>query len=375
MTGVPVTGVPVTGGLLGAEQAPARVHDVALLDLDGVVYVGSGAVPHAIEALTAASAAGLRLCYVTNNASRPPQAVADHLRALGLPADVQEVVTSAQAGAHLLADLVPPGSRVLAVGGSGVDEALRSRGLVPVRRTAAGNGVAGDGVAGDGVADVAAVLQGFGPDVGWRELADAALVLARGVPWIATNRDLTIPIPGGRAPGNGALVAAVATAVGRDPTASAGKPEPALMAESVERARAERPLVVGDRLDTDILGGNRAGLPTLAVLTGVSGVADLLDAAPPLRPGLVGADLRALLAPHEPAVPDGRGWRCGDAAAVVAGASLQVSAPSPLTAGAGVRMLRVACAAVWTARDHGMDPEVTAAAATIEAALAADRDG
>ncbi len=260
----------------------ARFHDVALLDLDGVVYVGPHAVPHAAEALDRALAEhGLRSVFVTNNAARPPGAVAEHLVGLGISADSDDVVTSAQAGARMLADQLAPGARVLAVGGPGVAAALRERGLVPV-------------FSADDAPD--AVIQGYGPAVGWADLAEACLAISQSLPWVATNLDATIPTSRGRVLGNGSLVAAVSRATGVEPQV-AGKPEPPLMVESVQRVGARRPLVVGDRLDTDIEGAWRCGLPSLLVLTGVTDWQDVLAACPEHRPTHIGWDLRSLVEP------------------------------------------------------------------------------
>ena len=253
-------------------------YDVALLDLDGVVYIGEHAVPHAAEALRAARDAGMRLAFLTNNAARPPDVVAAHLVELGVDASEAEVVTSAQAAARLLADRLPVGSRVLVVGGDGLNAALRERDLVPVSRLDD---------------DPAAVVQGFHPDVGWRLLAEGSYAVASGLPWVASNLDRTVPTARGRAPGNGTLVDAVRAATGREPVV-AGKPEPPMHHEAVLRTGADRPLMVGDRLDTDIEGANRVGVDSLLVLTGVTDPIDLVLAAPGSRPTHVGRDLRAL---------------------------------------------------------------------------------
>lgn len=269
---------------MNAEQSPsvAEQHDVALLDLDGVVYVGADAVPHAAQALAEArSQFGMRSVFVTNNASRTPATVAEHLQRLGVPAEPIQVVTSAQAGARMLAERLAPGEQVLAIGGPGVAEALRERDLVPVFEVDD---------------DTAAVMQGYGPEVGWAQLAEGSLAIARDLPWVATNTDRTIPTPRGRVLGNGALVAALQHASGVEPMV-AGKPQPPLMRESVQRSGASNPLVVGDRLDTDIEGANRSGIPSMLVLTGVCDWQDLLTAPDQLRPGMIGRDLRDLLRP------------------------------------------------------------------------------
>ncbi len=257
----------------------AAQFDVLLLDLDGVVYAGSDAIPFAVESLTTVADAGVRLAYVTNNASRPPSAVVDHLTRLGLKPQAKDVVTSAQAGARLLHFELEPGSDVLVVGGEGLREAVREQGF---------------NIVSDGVSGPAAVIMGFSPDVSWRELAQATYAVNSGALFVATNTDLTIPTADGIAPGNGTLVGIVAQVTDTQPLV-AGKPELPLMRASVERTNARRPLVVGDRLDTDIAGAARAKLPSLLVLTGVSSIADLLAAAPGSRPDYLAADLRALI--------------------------------------------------------------------------------
>lgn len=287
---IPPLPAGITGSSFRATAQPlAVVHDVALLDLDGVVYVGPDAVPHAAGALGAAHAQhGMRAGFVTNNAARTPSVVAEHLRRLGVRAVDADVVTSAQAGARVLAERLGPGSRVLVVGGPGVPWALEERGLLPVRS-------ADD--------DPVAVMQGYGPDVTWRDLAEASLAIGRGALYVATNLDRTIPSPRGRVLGNGSMVAALRHATGIEPIV-AGKPEPPLMRESVERTRAVRPLVVGDRLDTDIEGATRAGIPALLVLTGVTDWRDLLAVAPEHRPSYLAEDLRGLLEPAPAVVLD-----------------------------------------------------------------------
>lgn len=254
----------------------AHPVEAVICDLDGVVYRGPAAVPHAVEVLRAVT---VPIIYATNNASRPPAVVAEHLRSLGLAASPEDVVTSAQAGAAALAG-DRPGARVLAVGGPGVPEALEEAGLVPVRTAA----------------DVAAVLQGYGPAVSAADLAEASYAIADGAWWVATNTDATIPNERGIAPGNGALVRAVEAAVGRAPDRVVGKPHPDLYIVAATRlgVAPERILAVGDRLDTDIEGANLAGLLSALVLTGVDD-RERADAAPDCRrPAIVIDDLRGL---------------------------------------------------------------------------------
>ncbi|MDX6254677.1 MAG: glycerol-phosphatase [Frankiales bacterium] len=283
----PPAGIDDDGSPGHAADAPLSTrYDVALLDLDGVVYRGADPVPGAPEALTAARAAGMRLAFVTNNASRTPQQIVAHLGQLGVPARADEVVTSAHAAAALAAERLGPGGRVFVVGSDGLRDAVAGAGLVLVGSY-------------DAVPAPQLVVQGFSPDLRYEDLAQAALAIAAGADWVATNTDATIPTSRGIQPGNGTLVAAVAAAAGRQPVV-AGKPERALVDEAVRRSGAGRPLVVGDRLDTDIEGAVRADLDSLLVLTGVSTVADLLAADPGARPTYLGMGLAALGAPQLP---------------------------------------------------------------------------
>ena len=250
-------------------------------DLDGVVYRGPAAVPHAVEALTGTH---LPVIYATNNASRPPADVAAHLRELAVPCGPDAVATSSQAGARIIADRLPPGSAVLAVGGPGVAVALQEAGLTPVLP---------DAVSGH---HPVAVLQGYGPQVTATHLAEAAYAVQAGAIWVATNTDATLPTDRGVAPGNGSLIAAVQRAVGRPPDVVAGKPSAPLYILCADRLAvpASRVLAVGDRLDTDIEGAVAAGMDSLLVLTGVDDLDACLAAPPHRRPTWVAPDLRSL---------------------------------------------------------------------------------
>jgi glycerol-1-phosphatase len=278
----------------GCAEALASAYDVALLDLDGVVYIGKSAVAGAADALAKARAAGLRVAFVTNNASRTPSAIAAQLTGLGVPTSASDVVTSAQAGARLLAERLPPAAAVLVVGGIGLRVAVRERGFRPVS-------VASE--------RPAAVIQGYAPDLGYALLAEGALAVQAGALFVVSNADKTLPSARGRQPGNGSLSRVIATATGQEPLV-AGKPEPPLHAESVARTGARHPLVVGDRLDTDIEGANAAELPSLMVLTGVNSARDAVYAKPAQRPTYIGHDLRSLHTDGERlAVGPQPGWR------------------------------------------------------------------
>lgn len=298
----------------------ASRYAAVVCDLDGVVYRGPTAVPGAVEAL---SALEVPVLYATNNASRPPTEVADHLRRLGLTCEPDAVATSSQAGAWLLSERLDAGSPVLAIGGEGVGLALREAGLRPVSP---------DEAAGAGT--FSAVLQGYGPQVRATDLAEAAYAVQSGALWVATNTDTTLPTDRGVAPGNGSLVGAVANAVGRAPDVVAGKPAPPLYLLCAERlgVDAGSVLAVGDRLDTDIEGAVAAGIDSLLVLTGVDDLTACLRAPAHRRPTWVAPDLAAL---HlDPCVPG--------------------------TGRASLVELAAAVAAVHTASDAGADSSVVA---------------
>jgi glycerol 3-phosphatase-2 len=260
---------------------PLDGTDVLFADLDGVIYKGDDAVPFAIDALTKASAT-TRVAYITNNASRTPESVAEHLRDLGLTLDASDVVTSPQAAVRILATLVPAGATILVVGGEGLIREVENAGF---RVTDSAND------------NPAAVIQGFAPTVGWVHLAEASFALHTGIPWVATNTDWTIPVARGVAPGNGTLVSAVHLAVGRLPV-FAGKPERAIFDYAAERFDCHNALVVGDRLDTDILGANRAGMRSALVLTGIDGPKQVLAATEDHQPTYILGDLRELEQPY-----------------------------------------------------------------------------
>ncbi|HTH84992.1 HAD-IIA family hydrolase [Mycobacterium sp.] len=253
----------------------AQEHDCLLLDLDGTVFRGHEATPGAVETLAAVRS---RVLFVTNNASRGPAEVAQHLCAMGFTAKPDDIVTSAQSAARLLQEQLQPGAAVLIVGTDSLAAEVRNVGLKPVRLWSD---------------DPVAVVQGHSPQTGWADLAEAALAIRGGALWVAANVDKTLPSERGLLPGNGAMVAALRAATDSDPLV-AGKPEPTLLTDALARGKFRTPLVVGDRLDTDIAGANAAGLPSLHVLSGVSTAADTVRADVGQRPNYIAQDLRSL---------------------------------------------------------------------------------
>lgn len=311
----------------------SEVYDLAMLDLDGVVYVGADAVPGTADSLARARVGGMRLAYITNNASRTAADIARHLNELAMPeVSDGDVVTSAQAVAHLVADAIPEGSSVLLVGGEGLRQPLEERGLRCVTALAD---------------EPAAVVQGFHPDVSWTDLAEAAYAIEAGVPWFASNTDLTIPTARGVAPGNGSLVQAVSNATGMSPIV-AGKPEAALFHETIQRFGGQRSLMVGDRLDTDIDGAIGVGIDSLAVLTGVNDLQDVFDTSIGHRPTYVSFDLAGLNEDHQPVVVQGDTSRCGDAVATLEGDVVVVDGAEPRDTCA----LRAAVGLAWDLADR-----------------------
>ena len=314
-------------GPRGSAEPLDTIYDVGLLDLDGVVYLSGTAIPGAAEALRKADAAGMRLAYVTNNAFRTPAAIAALLTSFGVPAAQEDVVTSAQAAARLLAERLPAGAPVLVIGGSGLRMALRERGLRPVS-TAADHPLA--------------VVQGYSPDVSYSMLAEGGLAVAAGALFVGSNGDLTLPSRRGPQPGNGSLLQVIATATGVRPLV-AGKPEPPLHNESVLRTGARHPLVVGDRLDTDIEAAHRVDADSMLVLTGVTGPAEAVLAPPSQRPTYLAEDLAGLLEPHPGITEKDGAYDCGGWTARLDGDRMELT-------GDGERIdgLRVLCAAAWT---------------------------
>jgi len=305
--------------------------DLVLADLDGVVYAGPGALPHAVESLNRA-AESRRLAYITNNASRRDSVVAEHLRELGLRTEPQDVVTSPQAAVRLLRDRIPAGSLVLVVGGDGLVYETEKAGFRVTRS-------ADDGPA--------AVVQGFAPEVGWAQLAEAAYALATpeeegGIPWIATNTDWTIPQARGIAPGNGTLVSAVHTAVGRLATV-AGKPERPIFEEAVARFGSSKPLFIGDRLDTDIAGAQAAGIASALVLTGIDRPKHVLAAPTHSRPDYILSDLRELHEPYPQTVTKDDVTTVGTAAVRIAGADIHILSEGDRP----IDLVRAGAAAIW----------------------------
>ncbi|MDD6373672.1 MAG: HAD-IIA family hydrolase [Bifidobacteriaceae bacterium] len=336
--------------LKSTDKPLSEIYDLALLDLDGVVYRGKNPVEHAAEGIGDAESHGMQISYTTNNPSRYPRTVAEQLEGFGLTVADNQVITSAIVAARMLAQMLPPRSKVLVVGREHLCEEIAKNGLVPVH-TAAEN--------------PDAVIQSWHQDLSWAELAEASYAIHNGARYFVTNKDLTIPREGGIAPGNGAMQIPVTVATGKKPEASAGKPEAAMYDESrmlfsqtADLVPVEKSLPCGDRLDTDIEAANRGGYDSLVVLTGVATPASIITAEPIHRPTYVTADLRGLNLP-QPAVTrnaDGS-YSCNAATARICGNELSITIDGvPSEHPDTLDGLRAACDCVWQAMDdQGLD--------------------
>lgn len=263
-------------------------HDALLLDLDGTVWEGGRAIDGAVDFI---NSCGLPSVYVTNNASRAPGSVAEKLRGIGLKAETANVLTSAQAAVTLAGVYVPQGAKILVIGADSFRELVKAAGYTVVASA-------------DDKPD--AVLQGFDPSVDWAQLTEGALAIRQGAKYVASNLDSSLPTERGLAVGNGSLVAAIESATGVGPV-SAGKPEPEMFVQAAKLVGAKRPLVVGDRLNTDIAGGNAAAMNTFHVLTGVSHEMELVEASKEYRPNFIGDSLSDMARSAQELAPGAQG--------------------------------------------------------------------
>ncbi|WP_159943743.1 MULTISPECIES: HAD-IIA family hydrolase [unclassified Nocardiopsis] len=324
--------------LLSADRPLNEVHDAMLLDLDGVVYIGPRAVPAAPEAVGKARAAGARVAFVTNNAGRTPARIAEHLTEIGVSAAPEDVVTSAEAAARLIGERYPRGSEVLVVGDTALRQAVRRMGLRPVSVDSA---------------SVVAVVQGYARTLSRDLLDQGALAVRRGAFYVASNADATAPSAWGITPGNGSFVRVIAHATGVEPVI-AGKPMLPLHREGILRTGARNPLIVGDRLDTDIEGATAHGAAGLLVLSGVTTPLEALAAPEHQRPRYLAWDLSGMNQTHPAVVREGNRTRCN-------GWTVTVADGAPRLEGSGERLdgLRALCAAVW--ENGSVDPAGAAA--------------
>lgn len=314
-------------------------YDTLLCDLDGVIYEGTDAIVDAAEVINVFSSQEIPVGYVTNNSSRKPETIAAQLAGFGIHTAPENIIGSAKTGVEILATLIPAGSNVLVVGGEGLRSRVVEAGFVLVNSSDE---------------KPAGVIQGFDPSVAWTDLAEASYSIANGAKWVATNQDWTIPREKGIAPGNGTLVSAVHTAVGQLPVV-AGKPEPAIYQTALQHFGSKRALFIGDRIDTDIRGANRAAIDSVLVMTGISTRKEVLGAKKEDRPAFIIETMAELLADYDQPKKTKRGFACKGAEVELLGNKVLVTQGDPKSIGA----LRAACAVIYNSETpiYGLDVE------------------
>ena len=259
------------------KESMAKLTDIThlIIDMDGVLYRGDEPMLRLQEFFTFLRERSIPFVLATNNSTRTPEAYAAKLARMGVEVSPAEVLTSGQATARYLAREYPAGTRVHVFGMASLREALQTEGFVLVDT------------------EVELVVASMDRDVTYDKLKRASLLIQAGARFIATNRDPTNPAEEGLLPGTGVMIAALETASGVTPK-SIGKPEPTMfqLAMAQMGARPQTTATIGDRLDTDILGGRRAGLTTICVLSGSSSRAE----AEAFGPDYIFEDIADLLA-------------------------------------------------------------------------------
>lgn len=325
--------------LNAATEPLAAAYDLALLDLDGVVYLLHQPIHEAASTVTALPELDCVPVFVTNNASRSPETVADALRGMDIPAKADEVLTSAQVVAAGIAERLGAGAKVLSTGAQALHDAVEAAGLTLTEEPGQAH----------------AVAFGYTPDTTWRDLAAVTLAARRGAFWAVANLDATLPTPDGPMPGMGALAQTVTTALGRGPDLVAGKPQQPIFQAALSRRPGARAIMVGDRPDSDIEGANRAGIDSLLVFTGVAVPEDALRLPPEQRPTYLGWSLAALTETHpEPRWNEGvDSVECGGWTASLDDGGLRLGG-----GGAELDGWRALCELSWAATDmRRCDPD------------------
>lgn len=268
--------------LNAATEPLAAAYDLALLDLDGVVYLLHQPIREAAATVAALPDLNCEPVFVTNNASRSPETVAEVLGGMDIPAKPDEVLTSAQVVAAAIAERIGSGGKVLSTGSPALYDAVEAAGLTVTHEPR----------------EAQAVAFGYTPETTWRDLAAVTIAAREGAFWAVANLDATLPTPDGPLPGMGALAQTIATALGRGPDLVAGKPQEPIFRAALARRPGGRAIMVGDRPDSDIEGANRVGIDSLLVFTGVVSPKDALRLAPERRPTHLGWSLAALTETH-----------------------------------------------------------------------------
>lgn len=264
-----------------------RLHEILgrarsyVIDMDGVVYRGDTCLPHVPEFLSALEQAGVPYLMATNNSMRTPQQFADKLAGMGIPLSADRILTSSVATRGWLEDRFPRGTKVFAIGMASLHEAIFGDGYY----TRAGK-------------DAEVVVSGANFELTFEELRVATLAIRAGAEWVATNGDTTFPTEEGLIPGAGAIIAALTAATSKIPDI-VGKPSTGMIKEALQQlgTSSNETIMLGDRLDTDILAGERAGLVTMLVMTGVTTPVELESSE--IEPDVIIDDLSPLVAYYQ----------------------------------------------------------------------------
>jgi len=250
------------------DRPPDTTLRLVIFDLDGVMYRGHQPVPGAAELVASLRAAGLLIRFATNNSMTARSGYVPRLVEMGVPTEIDEIVTSTSATVDHLRAHLPDVRRVMAVGAPGMLDELRAAGFDAIAAADA-VGPSYDGGPLDGQYD--AVVTGLDPSFDFRRLAAATTAIRSGARFVATNADLRYPTSTGFLPGAGSIVAAIQAASGMEPLVI-GKPEPGIFTAILERAgiRPEQAVAIGDNPDADIVAAHRAGMRSILVLTGVA---------------------------------------------------------------------------------------------------------
>jgi 4-nitrophenyl phosphatase len=251
-----------------------------IIDMDGVLWKADAPIGDLAQTFSRIRGRDLEFVFATNNSSKTSEQYTALLREFGVDIEPWQVITSSQAAAHAIAQKFPSGTKIFMIGEDGLRVALEEKGfkILPV----------------DQASLAEAVVMGIDRSINFQKLAEATLLVRRGISFYATNPDKTFPTPRGEIPGAGAWYSIIVTASDVTPVV-VGKPYPFLMELSLEKLGTTRQetLVVGDRLETDIAAGQAVGCPTALVLSGVS----TLEAADLWRPkvDIIARDLAELV--------------------------------------------------------------------------------
>jgi HAD superfamily hydrolase (TIGR01450 family) len=256
-----------------------RGYEQVILDLDGCVWIGPDPIPGSLDAINAIREAGMRLAFVTNNSWMAGEDLVTKLWGIGVRASLADVVTVGGAMQHLLAD-TRQGRTAFVIGSEAMFRHVQDAGL----RIMNGTDLASR-------AEVVVIAATF--DLTYDDLKNASLAARRGADFLATGRDPTLPMPDGFWPGTGSILAAVERASGRE-ASIVGKPEPQLFLTAIDRMGDGNTLVIGDRLDTDVAGAEKAHLDAALVLTGDTSAEDAERAKKP-KPVAIAKDLKELV--------------------------------------------------------------------------------